>query len=98
MLPYIISQDIVKYFHEIQNLSIEEIADITSASPSDVKKILKGSHTFNSNNIASIIEKTDKQIISILSKACPESHLTDSLRKNVILYKHIQEVKRKNQK
>lgn len=95
MLPRVISQDIVKYFHEINGFSIEEIADITSMSIEDIELILKGSRTFSARNIQSLIEKQDKTIISILSEACSENHLPDKLKKNVIFYKHIQDVKKK---
>jgi len=98
MLPCIISQDIVKYFHEIKGFSPEEIADIISASPEDVKKILQGYSTFNQDNIASIMNKYDKPIIAILSEACPEGHLPENLLSKVRLYKHLQEVKRKKRK
>lgn len=97
MLPRVISQDIVKYFHEINGFSIEEIADIISMSTKDVELILKGAKTFSAENIKSITEKQDKSIIAILSEACPEDHLPDRLKKNVFLYKHIQQVKKKNQ-
>ena len=54
MLPCIISQDIVKYLHEVKGFSLEEIADITSMPVQDVKNILKGSRTFSVKNIKSL--------------------------------------------
>lgn len=98
MLPCVISQDIVKYLHKVKGFSLEEIADITSMSVKDANNVLNGSGTFSTENIKSLIDKQDKTIISILSEACPEKHLPENLKKNVVLYKHIQEVKRKNQK
>ena len=92
-----ISQDIVKYLHEVEGFSLEEIADISSLSIDDVHLIMNGSKTFNSSNITSIIEKQDKTIISILAAACPESHLPEKLQKHVSFYKHVQEVKKKKQ-
>lgn len=96
MLPCFVSQDIVKYLHEIKGFSLDEIADITSASIKEIELILKGSQTFSVENIKSLIKKQDTSIIAILSEACPEKHLPENLRKNVSFYKHIQEVKRKN--
>lgn len=98
MLPCVISQDIVKYLHEVKGFSLEEIADITSMSIINVTSILKGISTFSAKNITSLIEKQDKTIIELLSEACDENHLTDKLKKNVALYKHIQEVKKKRSK
>ena len=98
MLPCVISQDIVKYLHEVKGFSLEEIADITSLSIKDVEFILKGLKTFTPANIKSLIEKQDETMISLLSRACPEDHLPDKLKKNVSFYKHIQKVKRKTPK
>ncbi len=98
MLPCVISQDIVKYLHEVKGFSLEEIADIISMSVINVRLILKGVSTFSAKNIVSLIEKQDKSIIGLLSEACPENHLPEKLKKNVVLYKHIQEVKRKKSK
>jgi len=98
MLPCIISQDIVKYFHEVKGFSLEEIANIISASKKDVESILKGLSTFTAKNIKSLIKKQDNSIIKLLVDACPENHLPEKLKKNVALYKHIQKVKRKKSK
>jgi hypothetical protein len=98
MLPCIISQDVVKHLHKVKGFSVEEIADIISASVEKVKHILQGNSTFNQDNIVSLIDKYDKPIISILAEACPEDHLPENLRSNVSLYKHIQKVKRKRRK
>ena len=98
MLPCVISQDIVKYFHEIKGFSLEEIADITSMSIKDIELVLKGSKTFSASNIKSITEKYDETMIALLANACPENHLPDKLKKNVSLYKHLQKVKKKNRK
>ena len=98
MLPCVISQDIVKYLHEVKGFSLEEIADITSMSLLNVKSILKGVSTFSAKNIASLIEKQDKSIIELLYEACDEKHLPAKLKEKVALYKHIQEVKRKRLK
>lgn len=98
MLPYVISQDIVKYLHEIEGFSIEEIADIIDMSARNVKNTLKGYHTFSQHNLQSLIKKHDKSIISILSEACPENHLPEKLRKKIILYKHLQKVKKSRKK
>ena len=95
MLPCIISQGIVKYLHEVKGFSLEEIANITSMSVKDIELILKGSKTFSPKNIKSLIEKYDETMISVLSEACSEEHLPDKLKKNVILYKHLQQVKKK---
>lgn len=98
MLPCVISQDIVKYLHEVKGFSLEEIADITSISTKDVEFILKGSKTFSAENIKSLIEKYDETMISLLANACPENHLPEKLQKNVSFYKHIQKVKMKRPK
>lgn len=98
MLPCVISQDIVKYLHEVKGFSLEEIADITSMSTKDIESILKGSKTFSAENIKSLIENYDETIISILAHACPENHLPKKLQKNVSFYKHIQKVKMKRPK
>ena len=98
MLPRVISQDIVKYLHEVKGFSIEEIANIVSMPVSNIKLILKGLDTFSCENIKSLIEKQKISVISILSEACPEEHLPEKLQKNVILYKHVQKVKQKKVK
>ena len=98
MLPYVISQDIVKYLHEIEGFSIEEIADIIDMSARNVKKTLRGHHNLSQPNIQSLIKKHDKSIISILSEACQENHLPEKLRGKVVLYKHLQKVKRSRKK
>jgi hypothetical protein len=98
MLPWIISQDVVKYLHEVKGFSVEEIADIISTPVKNIKKILQGNSTFNQDNIISLIDKYDKPIIAILAEACPEGHLPENLRSKVSLYKHIQELKRKRRK
>ncbi len=98
MLPCVISQDIVKYLHEIKGFSLEEIASITSMPIKDIEFILKGSKTFSPEHIKSIVEKQDESMIEILARACQENHLPDKLKKNVILYKHLQEVKKKRRK
>ena len=95
MLPCVISQDIVKYLHEVKGFSLEEIADIASVSTKDIEFIQKGSNTFSAENIKSLIEKYDETMIALLSGACPESHLPEKLKKNIVLYKHIQKVKMK---
>lgn len=98
MLPYVISQDIVKYLHEVEGFSLEEIANISSLSSNDIQLIIDGSKTFQPINIQSIIEKQKKTIISILAEACPESHLPEKLKSHVSFYKHIQAVKKKRAK
>jgi len=66
-----------------------------------VQGITKGINTLNQASIGSLIEKSDEPMIAILSKACPESHiktyLPEKLSKNIMLYKHIQKVKKKNE-
>ena len=96
MLPCMISQDIVKYFHEVKGFSLEEIANIISMSTKDVENALQGSLTFTVDNVKSLIKKQDESIIAILANACPENHLPDNLKKNVVLYKHVQKVKKKS--
>ena len=98
MLPCVISKDIVKYLHEVKGFSLEEIADITSMSIKDVDLILKGSRTFNQENIKSILEKQDESMIAILANACQEKDLPEKLQKHVSFYKHVQKVKKKNRK
>ena len=94
MLPYIISQDIVKYLHKIDGFSVEEIADITSMSIKNVDNTLNGLYTFTQHNIKSLVTNYNKTIIEILAKACPESHLPKKLKKNVTLYKHVKKIKK----
>ena len=98
MLPCVISQDIVKYLHEVKGFSLEEIADIISMPIEDIELVLKRSKTFSAENLKSLIEKQDETLIEVLANACPEEHLPEKLQKKVFLYKHIQKVKKKRPK
>lgn len=95
MLPCVISQDIVKYLHEVKGFSLEEIASITSLSEKDIQNIHNGFQTFTAENIKSIVESQNETIIKLLAEACLDEHLPQKLKEHVSFYKHIQKVKQK---
>jgi len=95
MFPCVLSQNIVKYLHEIKGFSIEEIAHIASMSKKEIQNITIGIRTFSLKNIESLIKNQDTPIIEILAESCDESQLPEPLKEKVIFYKHVQDVKKK---
>ena len=89
MLPCVISQDIVKYLHEIKGFSLEEIADAILLDVEEVESILDGKGSFKPDNITAIIQNIKISMLHLISEACPESHLDGRLKENVIFYKKI---------